>query len=208
MAKPDVKPTFFATPAKLRAWLAKNHDSKTEIYVGFYKKNSGKGGITYAEALDEVLCFGWIDGVLYRIDDVSHMQRYTPRTQKSYWSNVNIAKAKALQAAGRMMPAGLAAFERRDEARAARHSSEAKTAKFDAAFQKKFQANRKAWEYFSNKPPGYRRTATFWVMSAKQQATRDRRLAALIRYSAAGSPIPMLTPIVAARQRKPQRGRP
>src|SRR5688572_7844126 len=104
MARPDVKPTFFATPARLRAWLAKNHDRSTELYIGFYKKSSGKGGITYAEAVDEALCFGWIDGVLYRIDDVSHMQRFTPRKPNSYWSNVNIAKANALLAAKRMMP--------------------------------------------------------------------------------------------------------
>ena len=194
MPKPDVKPTFFATAAALRAWLAKNHDRRTELFIGFYKKSSGKGGITYAEAVDEALCFGWIDGVLYRIDELSHMQRYSPRKANSYWSNVNIAKAKALLAAKRMMPAGIAAFERRDEKRTARYSFEAATPAFDSASEKKLRSNRKAWAYFSNRPPGYRRTATFWVMSAKQQATRDRRLAILIERSASRSPIPPLTP--------------
>ena len=202
MPRPDVKPVFFATAAKLRSWLTKHHKTRTELYIGFYKKNSGKRGITYAEAVDEALCFGWIDGVLYRIDDVSHMQRWTPRKPNSYWSNVNIAKAKALQAVGRMTPAGLAAFERRDEKRTAKYSFEAAEAKLDAAALKKFRANRKAWEYFSARPPGYRRTATFWVMSARQQSTRDRRLDALIAASDEGRPVPPLAPT-----RETKRGR-
>lgn len=195
MARRNVKPSFFSTPEKFRAWLAKNHDTVTEIYVGFYRKNSGKGGITYLEAVDEALCFGWIDGVRLRLDEVSYLNRFSPRRAGSYWSSVNIAKAKGLQAAGRMMPPGLAVFERRDEARAARYSFEAKAAAFDAASVKKFRANRKAWAYFKAKAPGYQRTTTFWVMSAKQQATRDRRLAALIEHSAEGRPIPLLTPV-------------
>ena len=202
MPRPDVKPVFFATAAKLHSWLTKHHATRTELYIGFYKKNSGKRGITYAEAVDEALCFGWIDGVLYRIDDVSHMQRWTPRKPNSYWSNVNIAKAKALQAVGRMTPAGLAAFERRDEKRTAKYSFEAAEAKLDAAALKKFRANRKAWEYFSARPPGYRRTATFWVMSARQQSTRDRRLDALIAASDEGRPVPPLAPT-----RETKRGR-
>jgi len=195
MPKRTVDPIFFPTPEKFRAWLAKNHDKAREVFLGFYRKNSGKGGITYLEALDEALCFGWIDGVRRKLDEHSYTNRFSPRKAGSYWSEINIAKAKALQAAGRMMPPGLAAFERRDESRAARYSFEAKTAEFDAAALKKFRANRTAWAYFSGKPPGYRRTLTFWVMSAKQQATRDRRLAALIEYSAEGRPIPLMAPI-------------
>ena len=200
MPRPDVKPVFFTTAAKLRAWLTKHHATSTELFIGFYKKSSGKRGITYADAVDEALCFGWIDGVLYRIDDTSHMQRYTPRKPNSYWSNVNIAKARALQASGRMTPAGLAAFERRDEKRTAKYSFEAAEAKLDAAAERKFRSNRKAWEYFSARPPGYRRTAAFWVMSAKQQSTRDRRLAALIAASAEGRPVPPLAPAAADRK--------
>jgi uncharacterized protein YdeI (YjbR/CyaY-like superfamily) len=196
---PKVKPTFFATPARFRTWLARNHDKATELYVGFYRKDSGKGGITYAEALDEALCFGWIDGVRRKIDHESYTNRFSPRKSRSYWSDVNIAKAKALQAAGRMMPPGLAAFERRDEARAARYSFEAKNAAFDAPSLKTFRSNRTAWAYFSARAPGYRRLMTFWVMSARQQATRDRRLATLIAWSAKERPVPLLVP---ASQRK------
>lgn len=189
-----VKATFFATPARFRTWLNRNHDKATELYVGFYRKDSGKGGITYAEALDEALCFGWIDGVRRKIDDERYTNRFSPRKPRSYWSDVNIAKAKTLQAAGRMMPPGLAAFERRDEARAARYSFEAKNADFDAPSLKTFRSNRKAWGYFSARAPGYRRLMTFWVMSAKQQATRDRRLATLIAWSAKERPVPLLVP--------------
>lgn len=189
-----VKPTFFATPARFRAWLARNHDKATELYVGFYRKDSGKGGITYAEALDEALCYGWIDGVRHSIDHESYSNRFSPRKPTSYWSAVNIGKAKALQAAGRMMPPGLAAFERRDEARASRYSFEAKNAAFDAPSLKTFRSNRKAWTYFSARAPGYRRLMTFWVMSAKQQATRDRRLATLIEWSAQQRQVPLVAP--------------
>jgi uncharacterized protein YdeI (YjbR/CyaY-like superfamily) len=194
MAMRKVNPTFFATQARFRTWLARNHDKATELFVGFYRKDSGKGGLTYAEALEEALCFGWIDGVRLPIDHESYTNRFSPRKTNSYWSAVNIARAKALQAAGRIMPPGLAAFERRDEERAARYSFEAKNAAFDAPSLKKFRSNRKAWAYFSAKAPGYRRITTFWVMSAKQQATRDRRLATLIAWSAQERPMPLLGP--------------
>lgn len=192
MARPDVKPRFFRSAAEFRAWLERNHDRASELYVGFYKKASGKAGITYAQAVDEALCFGWIDGVLHRIDDERHMQRFSPRTAKSYWSQVNTAKALALIKAGRMAAPGLAAFERRDSAKTKRYSFEAANAALDNELERKFKANRRAWQYFSARPPGYRRTASFWVMSAKQQATRERRLATLIECSDAGKPIPLL----------------
>lgn len=194
MARRKVIPTFFRTSAAFRKWLARNHDRASEIFVGFYRKDSGKGGLTYVEALDEALCYGWIDGVRMRVDHESYAQRFSPRTSSSYWSAVNIEKAKALHAAGRMMPAGLAAFERRDETRAARYSFEAGTPAFDAAALKTFRSNRKAWAYFSASPPGYRRLMTFWVMSAKRQETRDRRLATLIACSAREQRIPLLKP--------------
>jgi len=181
-----MKPTFFRTPARLRAWLARNHATATELFIGFYRKHSGKGGITYPQALDEALCFGWIDGRVDRIDDVSWKQRYTPRKPKSYWSKVNIAKAEALLAAGRMAPAGLAAFERRDAGGKERYAFENKPADFPLPYLKAFKANTPAWKWFSASRPSYQRTATFWVMSAKQEATRDRRLATLIACSADG----------------------
>lgn len=194
MPTPAPRPRFFSSPARLRAWFERNHDKVRELWIGYYKKASGKGGVTYPQALDEALCYGWIDGVARSIDETTYCQRFTPRTARSYWSNVNIAKAKALLAAGRMMPAGLTAFERRDEKAAARYSFEAANPAFDTAREQRFRRNRKAWTYFSARPPGYRRTMTFWVMSAKRDTTRDQRLATLIEYSARQEPIPLMAP--------------
>jgi uncharacterized protein YdeI (YjbR/CyaY-like superfamily) len=181
-----VRPTFFKTASEFRRWLEKHHASATELWMGFYRKASGKAAITYHEALDEALCFGWIDGVRRRLDDEAYVQRFTPRTARSYWSAVNIRRVEGLIAAGRMHPAGLAAFERRDAAKAERYSFERKNAAFDAALEKKFRANRKAWAFFESQPPGYRRVATHWVASAKKEETRQRRLETLIKESAAG----------------------
>jgi uncharacterized protein YdeI (YjbR/CyaY-like superfamily) len=189
-----VKPTFFRTPAAFRRWLEKNHDRVSELWIGMYKKASGKGGITYKEALDEALCFGWIDGVRKRLDDEAFVQRFTPRTAKSYWSAVNIARADELAAAGKMHAAGRAAYERRDATAAARYSSERRDAKLDAAAEKQFRADAAAWAYFQSSPPWYRRVTIHWVTSAKRVETRQRRLDILIRDSAAGRRINLLTP--------------
>lgn len=188
-----VTPRFFRTRAAFRRWLEKHHATSTELWVGMHKVSSGKGGLTYLEALEEALCFGWIDGVRKRFDEHSFAQRFTPRTSKSYWSAVNTRRAEALKAAGRMHPAGLAAFERRDRT-SGRYSFERRDPRLDSAAQKRFRANRSAWQYFASQAPWYRRVAIHWVTSAKREDTRLRRLATLIRDSAAGRRIGLVTP--------------
>jgi uncharacterized protein YdeI (YjbR/CyaY-like superfamily) len=158
-----------------------------------HKVSSGKGGLTYHQALEEALCFGWIDGVRRRFDEHSFAQRFTPRRPGSYWSAVNTRRAEALKAAGRMHASGAAAFERRDKA-SGKYSFERRAAAFDEAARKRFQANRAAWQFFSNQAPWYQRVATHWVTSAKRVETRARRLETLIRDSAAGRRIGLVTP--------------
>ena len=189
-----MKPTFFATPADLRRWFAKNAGSKTELLVGFHRKGSGKPSITWPESVDEALCVGWIDGVRRRIDETSYTIRFTPRRPGSMWSAINIAKVKELTAAGRMKPAGLAAFAARDARDAGYSYQQLTTAPFSPEQEKRFRRDGKAWRFFSAQPPGYRRVATFWVASAKKQETRERRLAILIADSAAGRRLGRLQP--------------
>lgn len=179
--------TFFKSAADFRAWLEQNHATATELHVGAYKKASGRGGMTYAESVDQALCFGWIDGVVRRIDDVSFSHRFTPRKTGSIWSNVNVAHVARLSAAGLMHPAGLAAFAARRAAKTGIYAFERKTEpRLPAAFAKKFRAQKAAWNFFKAQPPGYRRLALHHIVAAKQPATRARRLEQLIAASAAG----------------------
>ena len=192
MKAPDASPTFFATPAEFRAWLDEHHATETELLVGFYKKGSGKPSITWPESVDEALCHGWIDGVRRSLGDEAYTIRFTPRKKRSVWSNVNIRRAGELIAEGRMRPAGLAAFEARTGERSGVYSFEQKDLDkvvFDEAQARQFQADAKAWDFFQAQPPWYRRTATWWVISAKKEETRAKRLATLIADSAAGRPI-------------------
>ena len=182
-----MKPTFFATASELRDWLEENHATATELMVGFYKRGSGKPSITWSELVDEELCFGWIDGVRKGIDDVSYSNRVTPRTPRSTWSAINIARAKELIRLGRMRPAGLKAFERRTDERSAIYSYEQrKEARLDSASERSFRGKRKAWTFFQKQPPSYRRAAIWWVIRAKQEETRQKRLATLIGDSQSG----------------------
>jgi uncharacterized protein YdeI (YjbR/CyaY-like superfamily) len=188
------KPVFFENAADLRRWLEKNHATATEVFIGFLKKAPGRSSLTYFEALDEALCFGWIDGVRRSLDAERWFQRFTPRKAKSVWSLVNVRKVEALAAAGRMTPAGLAAFEARDEKRTGLYSFEqGKAPTLGREELRVFRAKAKAWAFFQAQPPGYRRTATFWVMSAKQPETKHRRLAQLIDDSAKGLRLGMLS---------------
>jgi uncharacterized protein YdeI (YjbR/CyaY-like superfamily) len=189
-----MQPHFFKTPADFRKWLAKNHASATELLVGFYKKDSGTPSITWPESVDEALCFGWIDGVRRRIDDVSYSIRFTPRKKISTWSAVNIARVAELTKLGRMQPAGVEAFERRREDKSAIYAYENKAQTLPGEYENTFRANRKAWEFFSAQPPGYRRIAIYWITSAKKDETRARRLAALIELSANGERLGIMTP--------------
>lgn len=176
---------FFESPSQFRDWLDENHDKAQEIWVGFYKKGSGKLGITYKEALDEALCYGWIDGIRKSLDEERYMNRFTPRKPKSNWSAVNIKRVGELQALGRMKPAGLREFEKRDPSRV--YSYETNVRDLDPALEQRFRANPQAWDFFQAQAPSYRRTIQFWIMSAKQEETRLRRLDKLMESSAKGA---------------------
>jgi uncharacterized protein YdeI (YjbR/CyaY-like superfamily) len=183
-----MKPTFFPTPADFRAWLEENHGQTSELLVGFYKKGSLKPSITWPESVDHALCFGWIDGVRKTVDEISYTIRFTPRKPTSIWSQVNIKRVHELTNMGLMHPAGLKAFERRDEKKSAIYSYEQRhSATFPQAFEKRFRANRKAWDFFQAHAPSYRRLITYWVTSAKREETQAKRLSILIEKSEAGT---------------------
>jgi uncharacterized protein YdeI (YjbR/CyaY-like superfamily) len=189
-----MEPTFFATPADFRAWLERHHESHTELIVGFHKRGSGRPSITWPEAVDQALCFGWIDGVRRRIDDTSYRIRFTPRKARSTWSAVNIKRMKELVEEGLVAPAGLAAFERRTDDRSAIYSyDQRKSAKLEPDQERRLRADERASAFFEAQPPSYRRAAIHWVTSAKRPETRERRLVQLIEYSAAGRTVPPLT---------------
>jgi uncharacterized protein YdeI (YjbR/CyaY-like superfamily) len=176
-----MKPTFFPKPSDFRAWLKKNHSRVPELLVGFYKKDSGRPSITWPESVDEALCFGWIDGIRRSLDEESYTIRFTPRRPGSNWSAVNIRRARELIAAGRMQPAGMSAFEARPDDRSALYSYEQRHAGvLDPALERRFRAVKKAWDFFQAQPPGYRRTAVWWVISARKAETRESRLTTLI----------------------------
>jgi uncharacterized protein YdeI (YjbR/CyaY-like superfamily) len=189
-----IRPTFFRTPALFRSWLKKNHATATELWIGYYKKASGRGGMIYKEALDEALCFGWIDGVVKSIDADSYMQRFTPRRKGSHWSLVNVRRYHELEEAGLIQSAGRAAYERRTPERTGRASYESPLAELTPAQLKQLKANAAAWEYWSERPAGYHRVVKHWVTSAKQDATRERRLKLLIECCVAGRRLPHLDP--------------
>jgi uncharacterized protein YdeI (YjbR/CyaY-like superfamily) len=177
-------PTFFPTPADFRAWLLEHHAQKSELLVGFYKKDTGIPSITWPESVDQALCFGWIDGVRRSIDASAYSIRFTPRKPKSIWSAVNINRVEELTNLGLMQPAGLVAFEKRDDAKSKIYSYEQKNVKLSEEFAAIFEANAEAWTFFQTLPPSYQRPALWWVMSAKQEATQRSRLATLIADSA------------------------
>ncbi|ACB75980.1 YdeI/OmpD-associated family protein [Opitutus terrae] len=177
------KPVFFADAAAFRAWLEKHHATAPELWIGYYKKASGKSGMVYREALDEALCFGWIDGLVKSIDGKRYMQRFTARRAGSNWSRVNLRHIERLTKAGRMHAAGVKAYESRDPRKVEVYSFEQRPRKFPAALEKRFRADRKAWAFWQTCPPSYHRLAVWWVISAKQPATRERRLAELITLS-------------------------
>ncbi len=185
-----MKPKFFRTQAAFRAWLELHHAQDRELLVGFRHVGSGKPSVTYPEARDEALCFGWIDGVRRNYDATSYTVRFTPRKANSLWSRVNLARVKALTAEGRMRPAGLAIFEARDPKKAELYSFENPHRGLDAAATRTFKANRRAWAWFAAQTPSYRRPAAWWVMSAKKEETRARRLKLLIESAERGEKAP------------------
>jgi uncharacterized protein YdeI (YjbR/CyaY-like superfamily) len=178
-----MKAKFFATPAAFRQWFERNHDGERELWVGFYKKGSGKPSITWPEAVDEALCFGWIDGVRKSIDDESYMIRFTPRKKTSAWSAVNIRRAKELIQMGHMTPAGFQAFEKRSEERSAIYSYERQNAALPHKYETQIRANKQAWAFLSGQPPSYRKAVAWWIISAKKKETQLKRLGKLIEDS-------------------------
>jgi uncharacterized protein YdeI (YjbR/CyaY-like superfamily) len=181
-----MKPKFFSSAAGFRQWLEQNHDRASELMIGFHKKSSGEKSITYPEALDEALCFGWIDGVRRSLNDTSYVQRFSPRKPKSIWSLINVRHVERLKKEGRMQPAGLEAFARRDPKRTGIYSFETAPKQFSPAYEKRFRQNKTAWQFFEKEPASIKRTCIHWVMSAKKEETQLRRLEQLIESSEKG----------------------
>jgi uncharacterized protein YdeI (YjbR/CyaY-like superfamily) len=181
-----VIPKFFKTPGSFGKWLAANHAKSEELWVGFYKKGSGKASITWPESVDEALCFGWIDGVRKSIDEESYKIRFTPRKPTSVWSAVNIRNVAKLIEQDRMQAAGMKAFEARKENRSGIYAYEQRSPELVEPYLGKLKRNKAAWEFFRAQPPSYRKVMNWWVVSAKREETRIKRLEQLIEESAQG----------------------
>jgi len=192
--KPTLNPSFFATQAEWRRWLQKHHERREELWVGFYRKESGKPSITWPQSVDEALCFGWIDGVRRSLDEISYTIRFTPRKPRSRWSLVNVKRVKELTRLGLMRPPGLQAFAECEAGRAGTYAYEQRnTARLETADERKFRANPTAWSFFQAQARWYRRTSTFWVISAKKRETQLKRLATLMDCSERGVRLPQLS---------------
>lgn len=178
------QPTFFPTPKDFRKWFEKNHDKAKELLVGFYKVASGKKSITWSESVDEAICFGWIDGVRKSIDSESYSIRFTPRNPGSIWSAINIKKVEELSKQELMHPSGFSAFSKRKENKSRIYSYEKEPETLSPGFLKKLKANKKAWAFFRSMAPSYQRPCVHWIMTAKQEATKIKRLEELIIDSA------------------------
>ena len=184
---------FFASPAKLRSWFRKYHSAEDELWVGFFKKGTGKPSITWPQSVDEALCVGWIDGLRKSLDADRYVIRFTPRKPGSVWSAINIARVRALETEGRMRPAGRKAFEARKENRSGIYSYEQRQARLPTLYERRLRKNRPAWRFFSAQPPSYCKAACWWVVSAKKEETREKRLGRLIDLSEQGRRIPQFT---------------
>jgi uncharacterized protein YdeI (YjbR/CyaY-like superfamily) len=187
-----MNPQFFRNKKELRAWFKKLHKTEKEIWIGFYKKSLSIEGVTYNDAVDVALCFGWIDGIRKSFDEKSYMNRFTPRNPKSNWSLININKVEELKKLGLMEPAGLEAFEKRRADRSGVYSFEQQKNKLDEQFIKIFKKNKKAWKYFEEETPSYKKISSHWVMSAKKEETKLKRLEVLISSSESRERIPLL----------------
>lgn len=188
-----MKITLFKSPSDFRKWLEIHHAATQELWVGYYKKDSGKPSITWPESVDEALCFGWIDGIRKSVDDTSYTIRFTPRKRRSIWSAVNIRRAQELANLGRMRPAGLKAFQARQENKSGVYSYEQRSHKLEGPYEEKLKKNKAAWDFFQAQPPSYRKAANWWVVSAKKEETRLKRLNKLIEDSAQGRTLPSFT---------------
>jgi uncharacterized protein YdeI (YjbR/CyaY-like superfamily) len=184
MKSSPLKPIFFSSPTDFRKWLAQNHGSATELWVGYHKKDSGRPSITWPESVDEALCFGWIDGIRKGVDSTSYKIRFTPRRSTSIWSAINIKRAQVLRADDRMQPAGLKAFAARRENKSGIYSYEQRHAALQEPYQSMLKKNKAAWDFFRAQPPSYRKRVAWWLISAKREETRRLRLQKLIKISA------------------------
>lgn len=178
-----MNPIFFSNPSEFRAWLEKNHHKETELWVGYYRVDTGKPTMTWSDSVDQALCFGWIDGIRKKVDDESYCIRFTPRKQGSNWSKVNIAKVEELKKKGLMHTAGLKAYSHRKENNSGIYSFENEIRDLPEEYATIFRKNTPAWEFYSATPPSYRKTMTHWILSAKQEVTRMKRLEKLIAES-------------------------
>jgi uncharacterized protein YdeI (YjbR/CyaY-like superfamily) len=197
-----MKAVFFPSPSHLRRWFDKNHAGEGELWVGFFKRRSEKPSVTWPESVDEALCVGWIDGIRKSLDEESYTIRFTPRKPRSIWSAVNIERAGALAAEGRMKPAGRKAFEARQENRSGIYSYEQRRDRLDEPYAGLLKKNKAASSFFEAQPPSYRRAAVWWVVSARKEETRLKRLGTLISLSARGRRIPQFTRLEPRAQRK------
>ena len=205
---PVAPPRFFATAGAFRTWLAKHHSTWPHLLVGFHKVTSGRGGLTYPQALDEALCYGWIDGIRRRIDEDSYSIRFSPRKPDSIWSQINLNHVARLEREGRMTAAGRGVHAARDPKKTFIYSFEVRRYELSADFAKRLAADAPSHAHFAASPPGYQRHVTFWIMSAKQDATRERRFAKLLEYSSQGRRIPPLDATKPpATQKRPTRPR-
>ena len=192
--------SFFETPAQLRAWFEANHETAAELWLGYHLKSTGRPSVTWQEVVDQELCFGWIDSVRYPLGDGMSAQRITPRRKGSVWSAINIKRFAELQRLGLVHPAGRAAFERREEARSRIYAYE-NSAALSGEMEAKFRRKPAAWKFFETQAPWYRRNAAHWVMSAKRDETRERRLSLLIEHSQKGEWLPAYRPSRGSRAR-------
>ncbi|WP_425390503.1 YdeI/OmpD-associated family protein [Ekhidna sp.] len=185
--------TFFSTPKDFRKWLKDNHETETELWVGYYKKATNKPSITWPESVDQALCFGWIDGIRKRIDQEAYQIRFTPRKPNSHWSHVNIKRIEELKKANLVTKAGLAAYAKRDPENSGKASFEQDKVELSPDFKKRFKANKEAWTFFSkNLAPSYQKQSIHWVMSAKREDTREKRMNTLIECSSKNQKVPPL----------------
>jgi uncharacterized protein YdeI (YjbR/CyaY-like superfamily) len=188
-----MKPVYFSSPAELQNWFDANHASASELWVGYYKKGSGRPSVTWPESVDEALCVGWIDGLRKSLDGERYTIRFTPRKSGSIWSAINIRRVEALSREKRMQPAGLDAFARRLENKIGIYSYEKRPSGLVEPYKGLLKKNAKAWKFFEAQPPSYKRAACWWVVSAKKEETRLERLKRLVAHSAAGRRIPQFT---------------
>jgi len=192
MTAKSIRPKFFKTEAAFHTWLEKQHDSKDELIVGYYKKTTGKPSMTWEESVDEALCFGWIDGIRRRLDDERYCIRFTPRRRTSHWSARNIKRMQELVAEGRVQACGVETFKLRKASNSRKASYEQKKVKLSTEYETRIKANVMAWIDWQKRPPGYKKQTSWWIMSAKQEASRQRRLDILIESCAKGDIVPQL----------------